>query len=39
VLAVVIAIGAGISAAFWAGALCYAVALATTWAARQSQPR
>jgi hypothetical protein len=30
VLAVVIAIGAGISAAFWVGALCYAVALLVT---------
>jgi hypothetical protein len=29
VLAVVIAIGAGISAAFWAGSLCYAVAIAS----------
>jgi hypothetical protein len=31
VLAVVIAIGAGISAAFWVGCLCYAVALGATW--------
>ena len=28
VLAVVIALGAGISASFWAGALCYGAALA-----------
>ncbi len=31
VLAVVIALGAGISAAFWVGAACYAVALITMW--------
>jgi hypothetical protein len=31
VLAVVIALGAGISAAFWMGALCYGVALITMW--------
>jgi len=31
VLAVVIALGAGISAAFWVGAACYAVALIAMW--------
>ena len=35
VLAVVIAIGAGISAAFWAGAACYLAALVAACAARQ----
>jgi spermidine synthase len=43
VLAVVIAIGAGISAAFWTGTACYAVALAAVaWQARakvQGTPR
>jgi hypothetical protein len=36
VLAVVIAIGAGISAAFWTGALCYLVALAAVATRRRS---
>jgi hypothetical protein len=36
VLAVVIAIGAGISAAFWTGTACYAAALAVVWKARSS---
>jgi hypothetical protein len=38
VLAVVIAIGAGISAAFWTGVACYTVALAAmAWAARRAR--
>lgn len=37
VLAVVIAIGAGISAAFWTGAACYAVSLAALLWQRQSR--
>ena len=40
VLAVVIAIGAGISAAFWAGMCCYVVALAALeWAHRAQKAR
>ena len=39
VLAVVIAIGAGISAAFWTGVVCYVVALgAVIWVVPPSQP-
>jgi len=37
VLAVVIAIGAGISAAFWTGTACYAVALIAAQSARSSR--
>jgi hypothetical protein len=37
VLAVVIAIGAGISAAFWSGVICYAVALTAAQSARSSR--
>ena len=38
VLAVVIAIGAGISAAFWAGIVCYVAALAALVRLRQREP-
>ena len=39
VLAVVIALAAGISAAFWVGAGCYAVAVASLGSGRRNQPR
>jgi hypothetical protein len=40
VLAVVIALGAGISAAFWAGVVCYCGALAALfWTRRRARER
>lgn len=40
VLAIVIAMGAGISAAYWTGAACYAAALATfLWLGHQVRPK